>query len=175
MRLNFDFIAKGSFQTTADGQRVFYPNGMIGKGYIIESDERYRRLFRQQKYWGLAIMALVTLLVSIKAGGLIILSAFIALNLLKQLVTRRTTRHMPIAAARYSVAHFLSDSLPLHKLSRGKRLALSISGILGCLCLALLAASGWYPDPDSQRRLMTGAFVCGLVACLALRALRAAP
>lgn len=171
MRLNFDFIAKGSFQTTADGQRLFYPNGMIGKSYIIDSEERYQHLFRQQKHWGLAIMALISLLVIGKADGRIILAAFIALNLLKQIVVRRTTRHMPVSATRYSIGHFLDGSLPLHKLSRRKQFGLLAVGILGCASLALLAASGWYPD--RRHGLVGWSFICGLIAYLALRALRA--
>lgn len=173
MRLSFDFLAKGSFQTTADGQRLFYPNGVIGKSYLIESEELYQRLFRQQKHWGLAIMTAITLLMLGKASGLIVLAAFIALNLLKQTVVRRTTRHLPISATRYSISHFLHDSLPIHKLSQRLQIALFASCALGCLTLALLAASGWHPE--IRRRLITWSVICGLIAYLALRTLRSEP
>ncbi|MBV2234663.1 MAG: hypothetical protein KUL75_03865 [Sterolibacterium sp.] len=171
MRLDFDFIAQNSFQTTADGQRLFYPNGMIGKAYVIESDECYQTLFRQQKRWGLSIFAVMMLLFASKVGGWILLASFLALNLLKQLFTRRTTQHMPVATTRYSVMQFFENSLPVHRLSRGKQLALLSCTGLGCLCLAALAATDGYLD--IRRQLIVWSCICGLIAWRTLRALRA--
>jgi hypothetical protein len=94
MRPNLDLLAQGSFQTTPDGVRLFYPNGFASKGYIVDTEARYQYLFRQQKRWGLIIMLSITLLAALHAGWQVILPVFIALNLAKQSQVRRTTRQM---------------------------------------------------------------------------------
>ncbi len=42
--LNFWFIFKNLVRTDASGQKVFYPNGILATGYIIPSDDVYKRL-----------------------------------------------------------------------------------------------------------------------------------
>lgn len=165
---NLDLLAKGSFQTTPDGQRLFYPNGLAGKGYLVESEERYQHLFRQQKYWGLAIMASITLMAAARLYWPVVLGTFITLNLLKQVVVRRTTRQMQPSPIPYSVNGFFREGLRLPVMRRSFLLILCGSGLL--VSLSCLAALVWYPD--LWRKLLGWATITSLLAYLALRDLR---
>jgi hypothetical protein len=40
----FEAIAASSFATDSQGRRLFYPWGVLGKGYVIPTDDDYRRL-----------------------------------------------------------------------------------------------------------------------------------
>ncbi len=113
MRPNLDLLAKGSFQITEEGVRIFYPNGLAGKGYVIENDAQFHHLFEQQKRWGLGIMLIITTLVVILVPWQIILTVFILLNLLKQYFIRRNTRLMKVSATPYSIDRFFGQALQL--------------------------------------------------------------
>ncbi len=41
---NLWFVFKNIFRTNSEGQKLFYPNGILATGYIIPSDEVYKRL-----------------------------------------------------------------------------------------------------------------------------------
>jgi hypothetical protein len=56
----FDGLTSGSFKTTQDGRRLFFPWGMLGSGYSIASEQDYQRLRQQVK--GYMIVALVLLI-----------------------------------------------------------------------------------------------------------------
>lgn len=45
----FDAIASSSFKTLPDGRRLFFPWGVLGRGYAISSEAYYERLRRQVK------------------------------------------------------------------------------------------------------------------------------
>lgn len=168
MRLSLDFIAKGSFQTTRDGVRLFFPNGFAGKGYVIDSEEMYQRLFSQQKRWGILIMTMISTLVATRVGWHIMLPLFIALNLLKQAVVRQTTRNMRISDIPYSIDGFFKEGLRLPAMSRDMQVFLAGLGIL--VGLGSLAAIAW--QPDLWRRLLGWGSIAALVAYLAIRELR---
>ncbi len=61
--LNFWFVFKNVFRTNSDGQKVFYPNGILAAGYIIPSDEVYKRL--RNGYIGLFVFAVLFILVGL--------------------------------------------------------------------------------------------------------------
>ncbi len=169
MRLfNLDLLAKGSFQTAPDGQQLFFPNGLAGKGYIIESAESYRRLFRQQKHWGLSIMLIISALVWARVGWHIMLPLFVVLNLLKQVVVHHTTRQMQVSEIPYSLDGFFREGLRLPKMSHNMLAFLAGAGVLiGLTCLATIA---W--QLDLWRKLLGWGSVAALIAYLAIRELR---
>src|SRR5215510_5145810 len=45
----FDALTSSSFKTTPDGQRLFFPCGVLGRGYVIGSEREYERLRGQVK------------------------------------------------------------------------------------------------------------------------------
>jgi len=42
----FDALTNSSFKTTPDGQRLFFPLGAMGRGYVLETEADYERLRR---------------------------------------------------------------------------------------------------------------------------------
>jgi hypothetical protein len=56
----FDGLTSGSFKTTPDGRRLFYPWGYLGRGYVLPSDDTADRLRRQLKtYYIVMLVAIV--------------------------------------------------------------------------------------------------------------------
>jgi hypothetical protein len=48
----FDGFTRSSFKTTEDGQRLFFPWGSPGQGFVIPSETEFERLRRRVKsYW----------------------------------------------------------------------------------------------------------------------------
>jgi hypothetical protein len=60
----FDGLTSGSFKTTEDGRRLFFPWGVLGGGYAIASEQDYQRLRRQVKTY------MVVTLVAVIASGM---------------------------------------------------------------------------------------------------------
>lgn len=55
----FNALASGNFKTGADGRKLFYPLGALGRGYIIPSDEAYERLHRWHRTYMMVSMTLI--------------------------------------------------------------------------------------------------------------------
>jgi len=55
----FEGLTSSSFKTTADGRRLFFPWGVLGRGYAIDSEERYERLRKQVKAYIVVSLLLV--------------------------------------------------------------------------------------------------------------------
>ncbi len=55
----FDGLTSGSFKTTRDGHRFFFPWGVLGGGYAIASEQDYLRLRQQVKAYMVAMLVLV--------------------------------------------------------------------------------------------------------------------
>ena len=45
----FDALTSGTFKTTPDGKRLFFPWGTLGRGYIVGTETDYERLRSQVK------------------------------------------------------------------------------------------------------------------------------
>ncbi|MDA9496311.1 hypothetical protein [Bradyrhizobium sp. CCBAU 11357] len=45
----FERLASSSFKTTEDGRRLFFPWGVLGRGYVLASEDDYRLLRTQVK------------------------------------------------------------------------------------------------------------------------------
>jgi hypothetical protein len=55
----FDAVTSGTFKTTPDGRRLFFPWGVLGGGYSIASAEEYDRLPRRIKTYLIASVVLI--------------------------------------------------------------------------------------------------------------------
>src|SRR5262245_59509491 len=56
----FDALTSGSFKTTPDGRRLFFPWGALGRGYVVPTEQYYERLHRLMKNY--AIVSLVVII-----------------------------------------------------------------------------------------------------------------
>ncbi|MBR0835142.1 hypothetical protein JQ612_18305 [Bradyrhizobium manausense] len=54
----FEGVTSSSFKTTDDGRRLFFPWGTLGRGYVLASEDDYRRLRTQVKAYMVAAFAL---------------------------------------------------------------------------------------------------------------------
>jgi hypothetical protein len=54
-----DALVAGSFKTTASGQRLFFPWGILGRGYVIPSEREFEQLRRYLKVYQLLSLALI--------------------------------------------------------------------------------------------------------------------
>jgi hypothetical protein len=61
----FEGLIEGSFKTTADGQRLFYPWGVLGKGYVLPGVQAEQRIRRFMKIYYMVSLPLVFITVSL--------------------------------------------------------------------------------------------------------------
>jgi hypothetical protein len=55
----FDALASSSFKIAQDGRRLFFPCGVLGRGYVIDSEQDFKRLERQIKIFMMASLILI--------------------------------------------------------------------------------------------------------------------
>jgi hypothetical protein len=61
----FDALTSSSFKTAPDGRRLFFPYGVLGRGYVLGSEQEYERL-----RWQIKIFTIVTLVLILAAAGM---------------------------------------------------------------------------------------------------------
>jgi hypothetical protein len=59
----FEGLIEGSFKTAADGQRLFYPWGIFGKGYVLPDALTERRIRKVLKVYYMVSLLLVIIVV----------------------------------------------------------------------------------------------------------------
>jgi hypothetical protein len=62
----FEGLIEGSFKTAADGQRLFYPWGVLGKGYVLpdaRTEQRIRKLLKIYYMVSLPLVLIIMLAV----------------------------------------------------------------------------------------------------------------
>ena len=74
----FDALTSSSFKAGQDGRKLFFPWGVLGRGYIIDSDQRYDELRRLIK--GYTIISLVSVIGSSSLLGTV--ASFVVVGLL---------------------------------------------------------------------------------------------
>jgi hypothetical protein len=78
----FDALTEGSFRTTQDGRRVFFPWGPWGRGYVVPSEEQYQRLHQKLKTFMMAAiipvigLAIMTRYVTAAVMGVIVMALY---------------------------------------------------------------------------------------------------
>ena len=55
----FNALTAGYFKTGADGRKLFFPWGTMGRGYAIPSQQHYERMHRQLKIYMIASLVLI--------------------------------------------------------------------------------------------------------------------
>jgi hypothetical protein len=77
----FNALTSTSFMITEDGRKLFFPWGAMGRGYVISSDEQYRRLHRQITIYQLVALVAIVVAASVQQfiGGLVIGTLLFAL------------------------------------------------------------------------------------------------
>ncbi len=70
----FDALTSSSFKTTEDGQQLFFPWGILGRGYNIPSEQEFERLRRQIKAYMVVSLPLIIAVITWKGilGGVVL-------------------------------------------------------------------------------------------------------
>jgi Ca2+/Na+ antiporter len=63
----FDALASGNFKTAADGSRLFFPWGILGRGYAVASQEDYQRMRQQIKIYYIVSLVLIIISAGLRA------------------------------------------------------------------------------------------------------------
>ena len=79
----FDALTSGYFKTAPDGRKLFFPWGILGRGYTIDSDPDYERLRRQVKAYTIVSLVLIVGVTALQAyvGAVVIGALLIAFYL----------------------------------------------------------------------------------------------
>jgi hypothetical protein len=95
----FDILINEYFKAAQDGRRLFFPWGILGRGYIIPSERDYVRLQRQIKIFNavalvliIGVSSLVSYFVSFSVAALVISFGFAALVIVFYAVWSRYLR-----------------------------------------------------------------------------------
>jgi HAMP domain-containing protein len=55
----FDGLTEGQFKVAEDGRRLFFPRGLWGRGYVVDSESEFQRLRRQMKIYQAVALVLI--------------------------------------------------------------------------------------------------------------------
>ena len=61
----FDALTSSAFKTTEDGRRLFFPWGVLGRGYVL-SQSQYERLQKQVRIYTIVALALIIAMSALK-------------------------------------------------------------------------------------------------------------
>lgn len=59
----FEGLSSGNFKIAQDGRKLFFPWGAWGRGYVIVTEEEYRRLRQQMKTYAMVSLLLIIVVV----------------------------------------------------------------------------------------------------------------
>ncbi|MEZ5788017.1 MAG: hypothetical protein R3D62_16445 [Xanthobacteraceae bacterium] len=71
----FDALGSSSFKTMPDGRRLFFPWGVLGRGYAIPSEAHYEHLRRQVKIY---LMVSMVVIIALSVAQRYLLSGIVA-------------------------------------------------------------------------------------------------
>src|SRR5688572_16399025 len=55
----FDALTSSAFKTAEDGKRLFFPYGVMARGYVLASEQDYQRLQRQVRLYMIVTLVLI--------------------------------------------------------------------------------------------------------------------
>lgn len=102
----FDKIAEAAFKETSDGLPVYYPNGAMGKGRLVSSNEQKEKLFKYHKR-----LYKVLIFVGLPYGWLLGMSGVFTVATVAPIVV--------LAALMFLRQYWLVRKLPKHDLKLG--------------------------------------------------------
>ena len=109
-------IKESAFKTTKDGKRIYFPSGVLGKGYIVESDEIYEKLLSHHKRWMygaliIGILAISKSLVAIVLGLVTYITAH-------QFFTKKAIKGLEVSTERLTFSEVRENTKEYRKPSK---------------------------------------------------------
>jgi hypothetical protein len=123
----FDGLADASFKENAEGKTVYYPRGVYGAGYVVESEEVNRALRKRlKKVYAVAISIAVILAVSKAywAAG----AYMIVFGIWDHFAIKKLTKDLPKTSDKMSFGESYRNSAKSHNLAT--LILLEISALL---------------------------------------------
>lgn len=159
----FDGLTDAAFKTDMQGRQVFYPWGVLGKGYVTRDATHYTEL-RDNIKW-MYMVVLPAIIINQAIFGVKANLVFLPLYLVWYLVMlKRWTSGLEISGEKMTVAEARRNSAKSH--NRGTLIFFVIVSVIFVLLGLLIAAGG---------QLLPGLFVagffgaCGVMIGLMLR------
>ena len=137
----FDALTSSYFKTGADGRKLFYPWGVLGRGYVVATEQDQQRLLRQVNTFTIAGLMLIVGACVVQAYivAALIAAAFIVFYLFW---ARRLIVGLELSSERLSMRESFTSQAMAHN---SKHLwAMEIASIALLLCA--IAMLGIEPD-----------------------------
>ena len=112
----FDGLIEGNFKTTADGQRLFYPWGVLGKGRVLadaHTEQRIRRFLKV--YYMVSLPLVIIIVITVQFSGFYYALALIPVVLLVYgVAVLSLTRRLLVTRQRLRLTESLANSGRAH-------------------------------------------------------------
>ncbi len=102
-------LGENLFKTTTDGKRIFFPNGVLGKGFVVDSDETYQRLRAYYKWRFLFVFFAAAILPKLFTWYGVFL-AVVLFGLAYRFSIGQLTKDLPIADERMTFQDALENN-----------------------------------------------------------------
>jgi hypothetical protein len=147
----FDALVSSSFKVAQDGHRLFFPWGTLGRGYVIDSEEDFRRLERLIKMFMVVSLILV---IGLSSFGSYLQSFVVAVPLIGfyAVWARYLTRRLQPSNERLSLKESIASQARAHS-------ARSL-WLLEIGALVLFGGSIWMFLVEPEKRLVA---IAGIV------------
>jgi hypothetical protein len=112
----FQALIEGSFKTAADGQRLFYPWGVLGKGYVLPDALTERRIRKLLKvYHMVSLLLVISVVTTVQFSGFYYVLALIpVLMLVYGVGALSLTRRLLTSGERLRLTESLANSGRTH-------------------------------------------------------------
>jgi hypothetical protein len=152
----FDALTSSYFKTAADGRKLFYPWGVLGRGYVIATDQDQQRLVRQLKIYTIVSFVLIVGAGILQSymGALVIGLALIVFYVFW---ARHLVRGLQPSGEGLSMRESYTSQARAH--SSGSLWAMEI----GSLVLLIGAIAMLIFDPDNRGTALMGIVVFGII------------
>ena len=141
----FEGLTSSSFKTTQDGRKLFFPWGVMGRGYVLASEEAYLRLRRQVKAY-IVISLLLIIFTPNLAHGYIIAGVMLVLLLGFYLIWMWfLLGRLEVANEGLSLNESMTSSARAHGPLVVWLLVISSLAFVGCGIFMLIVQPGTWP------------------------------
>jgi hypothetical protein len=132
------YFAREFFKSDDAGQRVFYPLGRFGAGYIVDAmaEKEIQTSYRKQMYWftGLLVVQIgLQSIIGIDKTLIILAGPWLLMLLVHYVWLRRRTRGLPISTMRMTTSDLVSSRAQSYS-------ALRAYGVLGAVVVMTLGS-----------------------------------
>ena len=129
-----------AFKASKDGGQIYFPNGVLGKGYVVDSQKTYKKLLSHHKRWAyLAII--IPALVTTKSFFAIVIG-LIAFAFAHYLATKKVVAGLDVSSERLTLKEVREKNRNIPIFSKFTLIFLVVVGVVLFLfgCLLGLAA-----------------------------------